>query len=101
MTNHERGQLIRSAAEFYDSQFVPALCEPWAPIVVDAAEVSEGNSVLDVACGTGVVPWALTRATSPRLHRWAGRKTSTQIGTVQHRTDGWDTVAAQRSRNAT
>ena len=55
MTPHERGQLSRNAAEFYDSHFVPSLFQPWAPHVVDAAQITAFDSVLDVACGTGVV----------------------------------------------
>ncbi|GAA3382054.1 methyltransferase domain-containing protein [Cryptosporangium minutisporangium] len=42
-------------AEFYESTFVPALFAPWAHRLVDAAAVTSGTSVLDVACGTGVV----------------------------------------------
>ena len=35
--------------------FVPALFEPWAHLLVDAAVVGTGDRVLDVACGTGIV----------------------------------------------
>jgi len=47
--------LSADAAEFYESTFVPALFADWAPRVLDAAAVAPGRSVLDVACGTGVV----------------------------------------------
>ena len=50
------------AATAYESLFVPALFEQWAPRVADAARVATGLRVLDVACGTGVVAReALTR----------------------------------------
>ena len=47
--------LSAHAAEFYQSTFVPALFAQWAQRLVEAAELTEGESVLDVACGTGVV----------------------------------------------
>jgi SAM-dependent methyltransferase len=47
--------LSAQAAEFYESTFVPALFAVWARRLVDAAELTAGQSVLDVACGTGVV----------------------------------------------
>ncbi|HWC12322.1 MAG TPA: methyltransferase domain-containing protein, partial [Acidimicrobiales bacterium] len=37
------------------SKFVPALFADWAPHVVDMGDVTTGQSVLDVACGTGIV----------------------------------------------
>lgn len=43
------------AAKAYESLFVPALFEQWAPKVADAAQLQPGDRVLDVACGTGVL----------------------------------------------
>ncbi|MDF2967383.1 MAG: Methyltransferase type 11 [Nocardioidaceae bacterium] len=51
----ETFQLNRQQAQAYDDLFVPALFGQWAPQLVDCARVREGQSVLDVACGTGVV----------------------------------------------
>ncbi|HVL97815.1 MAG TPA: methyltransferase domain-containing protein [Egibacteraceae bacterium] len=51
----ETFELTREQAEFYEARFVPALFAEWAPLLVDAAAVCPGSSVLDVACGTGVV----------------------------------------------
>jgi SAM-dependent methyltransferase len=45
--------LTESAAEFYESTFVPALFGPWADRL--AAVVAAGDRVLDVGCGTGAV----------------------------------------------
>lgn len=51
----ETFQLNREQARAYDDLFVPALFGQWAPQLVDCARVRPGQSVLDVACGTGVV----------------------------------------------
>lgn len=51
----ETFELTPQQAEFYETKFVPALFGEWAPLLVDAAGVRPGASVLDVACGTGVV----------------------------------------------
>jgi SAM-dependent methyltransferase len=44
-----------TAAEAYEALFVPALFEAYAPKLADAAGLAEGERVLDVACGTGIV----------------------------------------------
>lgn len=44
-----------AAARAYEALFVPALFGQWASRVVDAASLVAGQSVLDVACGTGVL----------------------------------------------
>lgn len=49
------GQVTASAADVYEEFFVPALFQPWADHVADAAAVGSGQDVLDVACGTGVL----------------------------------------------
>ena len=54
-TDSERFQLSAAAAEMYESTFVPALFAEWAPLIVAEARVAPGRSVLDVACGTGIV----------------------------------------------
>lgn len=61
MSAPETFQIPIETAEIYESKFVPALFADWAPHVVDMADVSSGQSVLDVACGTGIV--ARTAAT--------------------------------------
>jgi ubiquinone/menaquinone biosynthesis C-methylase UbiE len=42
-------------AEVYEKLFVPALFQQWGPIVAESARIKEGDQVLDVACGTGVL----------------------------------------------
>ncbi len=54
-TSTETFQLSVTAAELYESKFVPAFFAEWAPHLVDLADVGPGQAVLDVACGTGIV----------------------------------------------
>jgi SAM-dependent methyltransferase len=55
----------RAPAEVYDEMFVPALFQQWGPIVADAARIGLGESVLDVACGTGVLACAALDRVGP------------------------------------
>ncbi|HEY7547089.1 MAG TPA: class I SAM-dependent methyltransferase [Blastocatellia bacterium] len=48
----------RSPAEVFEEFFVPALFQQWGAVVADAAGISQGQRVLDVACGTGVLACA-------------------------------------------
>jgi len=51
----ETFQLSAEVAEVYEANFVPAFFAQWAPRLLDAAGVADGQRVLDVACGTGIV----------------------------------------------
>jgi ubiquinone/menaquinone biosynthesis C-methylase UbiE len=55
MNEHDRGQVAANAAEIYEQFFVPALFAEWPPRVLEAAGVQQGDRVLDVACGTGIL----------------------------------------------
>jgi ubiquinone/menaquinone biosynthesis C-methylase UbiE len=55
MKENETGQINSSAAEAYEEFLVPALFQQWTERVVDAAQIKEGQHILDVACGTGVL----------------------------------------------
>jgi SAM-dependent methyltransferase len=65
MSNQERGQVTRSAAEVYEEFFVPALFAQWAPRTSAAAQVRPGDRVLDVACGTGILARTMAAQASP------------------------------------
>lgn len=55
MSNIDKGQVTRNAAEVYEEFFVPALFQAWTNPVADTADVQTGQHVLDVACGTGIL----------------------------------------------
>jgi ubiquinone/menaquinone biosynthesis C-methylase UbiE len=54
-SNINRGQVSSNAAEVYEAFFVRCLFQQWTDRMCDAALVTQGQCVLDVACGTGVL----------------------------------------------
>jgi ubiquinone/menaquinone biosynthesis C-methylase UbiE len=55
MSAHEHWQLSGSAPELYERYLVPAITSKWAADLVERARPVNGEAVLDVACGTGIV----------------------------------------------
>ncbi|HST19130.1 MAG TPA: class I SAM-dependent methyltransferase [Gaiellaceae bacterium] len=55
MAEPDTWQLEGAAAELYERYLVPAVTLPWALDLVDRVGLERGDSVLDVACGTGAV----------------------------------------------
>jgi ubiquinone/menaquinone biosynthesis C-methylase UbiE len=55
MSDNGQWQVAGSAPEVYERELVPIIFGPWAPLLVDLGQVCEGDRVLDVACGTGIV----------------------------------------------
>ncbi|WP_137285501.1 class I SAM-dependent methyltransferase [Halorussus salinisoli] len=48
-------QLEKSGPEAYEQYLVPEMFAPWADKLLAAGKLQEGDRVLDVACGTGIV----------------------------------------------
>lgn len=55
MSAHEHWQMDASAPELYERYLVPAITSVWANDLLDRVSLSRGESVLDIACGTGIV----------------------------------------------
>src|SRR4051794_12915016 len=55
MSAHEHWQMDASAPELYERYLVPAITSVWADDLLDRVEPGLGESILDIACGTGVV----------------------------------------------
>jgi ubiquinone/menaquinone biosynthesis C-methylase UbiE len=55
MPAHEHWQMDASAPELYERYLVPAITSLWADDLLDRIGLERGESVLDIACGTGVV----------------------------------------------
>lgn len=55
-TNQSTGwQLEQNASEAYEQYLVPPIFAPWADRLIETSDVYDGDRVLDVACGTGIV----------------------------------------------
>lgn len=70
MSAPETFQIPLETAELYEERFVPALFADWAPHSVDMADVLAGQSVLDVACGTGIVARTAVERVGPAGAVW-------------------------------
>ena len=57
---------VAAGAESYERYFVPAIGEPIARRLIDAAGPASGERVLDVACGTGIVTRLVAEAVGPQ-----------------------------------
>jgi ubiquinone/menaquinone biosynthesis C-methylase UbiE len=61
----DSGQVSRDAAEDYDEFFLPALFDPWPPVLISTAHIGPRMRVVDIACGTGVLAIEAAKAIQP------------------------------------
>lgn len=97
-----------SAPENYERYFVPAIGEPMAHGLVAAAELQDGQRVLDVACGTGIVARLAAAQVgaegtvagvdvNPGMLAVAGAATPGELAIEWHRADAGDLPLPDRS----
>ena len=92
---------MSSAAESYERYLVPSLFSPWASVLLGVAQPQHGESLLDVACGTGVVARAAASMVS-RLGKVTGLDldasnlaVAREVAEREHLTISWHTGRAE------
>jgi Methylase involved in ubiquinone/menaquinone biosynthesis len=65
MTQTNDWQVPGSSPEIYETVFVPAMMGEWASRVIALANPQPGESVLDVACGTGALTRVVAQSIGP------------------------------------
>jgi SAM-dependent methyltransferase len=55
MSTHSEWEFSGSVPDNYERYLVPSIFGPWASDLVDVAAPQRGESVVDIACGTGIV----------------------------------------------
>ena len=69
MRQPEQWQVTGSAAENYEQYLVPSIFSPWAADLIDVVAPKQGERLLDVACGTGILARLIAeRAADIALH---------------------------------
>lgn len=61
-------QISIKTAKRYEADFVPAFFAQWASLLCEATALAPGQSVLDVACGTGIVARTAADLVAPDGH---------------------------------
>jgi len=55
MEANSRWQVSGNAADRYEEFLVPTIFAPWTDVLLDLANIGQNESILDIACGTGIV----------------------------------------------
>ena len=66
MGDSETGQVSEDAAKIYEEVYLPALFQDWCPLAIQAASINTGDSVVDIACGTGALTIAVSEHVGPK-----------------------------------
>ena len=65
MGDSDTGQVSADAAKEYEAVYLPSLFQEWCPLALRAANIKAGVSVVDIACGTGVLALAAADRVGP------------------------------------
>ena len=65
MGDSDTGQISENAAMIYEKVYLPALFQEWCPRVLKAINVQPGDTVVDIACGTGILAIAVDKQLGP------------------------------------
>jgi ubiquinone/menaquinone biosynthesis C-methylase UbiE len=68
MERARTGQVTHSVADVYEGFFVPALFQQWALRITRALQLTPGQTVLDIACGTGGLAQEAAKRVGPSGH---------------------------------
>lgn len=65
MGDSATGQVSENAAKIYEDVYLPCLFQEWCPLVIEAARINAGDTVVDIACGTGALTIAVAERVGP------------------------------------
>lgn len=78
----------RAIAENYDHVLVPLMFDPWADLLLERTELRDDISVLDVACGSGIVTQKLAERTGAGARIVAADISPAMLAVARTRVDG-------------